>query len=79
MKKTRKYGTAKGSTPVLRSPGTAVLGRVIPELTICGVFDASDSDVSFIARGISTTILAQFSVDVLQATGHIGRRSSDDE
>lgn len=66
-------------SPRSRSQGTAVLGRVIPELVVGGVFDVKDSDVSFIARGISTAILAQFQMDLLHASGLLGPQMDDDE
>jgi hypothetical protein len=77
MKKNRKYGTAVCTPPNLRQRGTPILGRVIPELAVCGVFDLKDSDVSFIAKGITTAILAQFQVDLLQASGLIGKAEED--
>lgn len=58
--------------------GTAVLGRVIPELAICGVFGLSDDDVSFIAKGITTALLAQFQMDLLEHSGLLTQRPEDD-
>jgi hypothetical protein len=58
------------------SHGTAILGRVIPELVVCGVFNVTDADVQFIAKGINTAILAQYQMELLHASGLLG---NDDE
>lgn len=69
MKRQSNKHTQKRSSA---STGTAILGRVIPELTVCGVFNVSEGDASFIAKGISTAILAQFQMDILHASGLLG-------
>lgn len=60
-----------------RSQGTAVLGKVIPELAICGVFNVTDEEANFLAKGITTALLAQFNMELLQASGLLGSRSED--
>jgi hypothetical protein len=75
VKKTKEL--AKPTTSRPRSPGTAVLGRVIPELAICGAFNVTDDEVKGIARSISVALLGQFQMDVLQASGLLG--NADEE
>ena len=58
--------------------GTAILGRVIPELAICGCFGMTDTEALFVAESISKTILSQFQIDLLQASGLIGMSSDED-
>lgn len=79
MKKSRKYGNAKSTLPRPMSGGTPLLGRVIPELAICGVFDVTDAEVLSIAKSISTAILAQFQMELLQASGLIGNPDNSDD
>lgn len=70
-----KNSRQKSATPITdrpRSQGTAVLGTVIPELAICGVFNVTDTEANYIAKGIATAILAQFNMELLQASGLLG-------
>ena len=60
-----------------RKDGTAILGRVIPELTITGVFNVTDAEALVIANSIANTILMHFQVDLLESAGLLGR--SDEE
>lgn len=70
--KSKVLSTTKTS-PRLQAHGTAILGKVIPELAVCGVFNVTDADVQFIAKGISIAILSQFQFDLLHASGLLGK------
>lgn len=69
MKKSRTKGAAKPRTSRPRSQGTAVLGVVVPELTICGVFDMTDEELNYLCKGITTALLSRFHIDLLNASG----------
>lgn len=72
MKARRK--SAKPTTKVSPPPaqvGTAVLGLVIPELTICGVFNVTDTEANYLAKGIQTALLSRFHIDLLEAGGYL--------
>lgn len=73
MKKNRTL-SAKPITSAPQSRGTAILGKVIPELAICGVFNVTDAEANYLAKGITTAILAQFQMDLLQASGLLVNR-----
>ena len=60
------------TSPRTRSAGTAVLGRVVPEYAVCGVFNVTDTDAKFIADSIAKRLLMHFQIELLQAAGLLG-------
>lgn len=79
MKKNKSAKPTKTSAPRPRSSGTAVLGVVLPELAVSGVFGVSASDASFIANSIAKAILTRFTIDQLQAAGILGGPGNGDD
>ena len=79
MSKYRKHNRKSVLPPThsTRNDGTAILGRVITDLTITGVFDVTDAEAYTIADAISKTILMHYQVDLLNDAGLLGR--SDEE
>jgi hypothetical protein len=67
----------KRKSPTAPSEGTAILGKVIPELVITGVFNVTDTEAQYLAKGITTAILAQFQLDLLHASGLLAAASED--
>ena len=70
-KQNKKSAKPTTISPPRSSNGTAILGVVISELTICGVFDVTDTEARYIAKGIETVLLSKFHVELLEAAGFI--------
>lgn len=66
-----KAKAAGRSRPTPSSVGTAVLGRVIPEL-VAVAYSSKDSDIRAVADRISQEVLMHFQVEMMKASGMFG-------